>query len=612
MPGTGLVFCPLQSIAMSRAVVTIDQAVTFAVVCGTMALFIWNRLRYDLVALLALLVALASGIVPPDKAFLGFADQVVIIVASALVISASVGKSNVIARLIQRLQPFMTTTGRQVAILTVSVAVLSSLMKNIGALAIFLPIAIQTARRNGTPVSKLLMPMAFASLIGGLVTLIGTSPNILVSRVRAELTGVPFGMFDFAPVGLGILVAGLAFLVVGWRLLPGERRSRVTPDEAFATHPYLSEAQLSHDSPMLGKTVADLEARSQGEVKVVAIIREKDKRHVPSADWSLLAGDVLVLRSDPHALRRVIEDAQLDLGGSSVETQSGQAAGRIGVVEAVVMTGSALVGCSSAEVDLRVHYGLSLIAISRHGEEIATHLRHVRFQAGDVLVLQGGVDGMLETLKTLGCLPLVDRATGLGRRRQEYLPLILLGLAMALAALEVVPVTAAFFGAAVLTVAFRVLTLKEAYDALDMSILVLLGCLIPISDAINRTGGADLIASGLAVVAGGLPPAGAMSLVLVTAMALTPFLNNAATVLIVAPIGVSLAARLGLHPEPFLMAVAIGAACDFLTPIGHQCNTLVMGPGGYRFGDYWKLGLPLSIIVIVVGTVLIPVFWSLE
>lgn len=590
---------------------TIDQAVTFAVVCGMMALFVWNRFRYDLVALLGLLVAVAAGIVPPDKAFVGFADQVVIIVASALVISASVGKSNVIARLIQRLQPFMTTTGRQVAILTVSVALLSSLMKNIGALAIFLPIAIQTARRNGTPVSKVLMPMAFGSLIGGLVTLIGTSPNILVSRVRAELTGAPFRMFDFAPVGLGIVVAGLAFLLVGWRLLPGERRSRATPDAAFMTHPYLSEAQLSRDSPMLGKTVADLEARSQGEVKVVAIIREKDKRHIPAADWGLLAGDVLVLRSDPHALRRVVEDAKLDLGGSSVETQSGQAAGQISVVEAVVMTASALVGCSSAEVDLRVHYGLSLIAISRHGEEIATPLRHVRFQAGDVLVLQGGVDGMLETLKSLGCLPLVDRATGLGRRPQEYLPLILLGLAMALAAVEVVPVAAAFFGAAVLTVAFRVLTLKEAYDALDMSILVLLACLIPVSDAINRTGGADLIASGLAVVAGGLSPDGAMSLVLVTAMALTPFLNNAATVLIMAPIGASLAARLGLQPEPFLMAVAIGAACDFLTPIGHQCNTLVMGPGGYRFGDYWKLGLPLSIIVVIVAILLIPRFWPL-
>jgi di/tricarboxylate transporter len=589
--------------------VTIDQALAFAVIAGMMAMFVWNRLRYDLVALLGLLIAVACGIVPVDEAFAGFSDPVVVIVASVLVISAGVGKSNAIGRLIRRLQPHMRTTGRQVLVLTSGVTIMSAFMKNIGALAIFLPIAVQVARRSGTPPSKLLMPMAFGSLIGGLVTLVGTSPNILVSRIRSELLGVPFGMFDFAPVGLGVVAAGLAFLSVGWRLLPGERRAQASAAAAFEVQPYLFEAVLPATSPLIKKTVADLEAIGEGNVVVAAIIREKDRRSIPTKSSTLHADDILVLQGDPHTLRTIVEEGRLHLGG---EPTKDERRGNVGVVEAVVMRNSPLVGCASTELRLRDRHGVSLIAISRQGQAITTHLRDVRFQAGDVLVLQGDLEDMPETLKNLDCLPLVDRATGLGRRRHEFLPLILVALAMASVALNLIPITVAFFGTAVLVVLLGVLTLREAYQAIELPILVLLACLIPISDAISSTGGAELIASGLAVAAAALPPVGAVSLALVTAMALTPFLNNAATVLIMAPVGASLAGKLGLHAEPFLMAVALGAACDFLTPIGHQCNTLVMGPGGYRFGDYWRLGLPLSIIVIVAGTVLIPVFWPLK
>jgi di/tricarboxylate transporter len=589
--------------------VTTGQALAFAVIGGMMAMFVWNRLRYDLVALLGLLIAVACGVVPVEEAFSGFSDPVVVIVASVLVISAGVGKSNAIGRLIRRLQPYMRTTRRQVLVLTSGVAIMSAFIKNIGALAIFLPIAVQVARRSGTPPSKLLMPMAFGSLIGGLVTLVGTSPNILVSRVRSELLGVPFGMFDFAPVGLGVVAAGLAFLSVGWRLLPGERRAQASAAAAFEVQPYLFEAVLPATSPLIKKTVADLEAIGEGNVVVAAIIREKDRRSIPTKSSTLHADDILVLQGDPHTLRTIVEEGRLHLGG---EPTKDERRGNVGVVEAVVMRNSPLVGCASTELRLRDRHGVSLIAISRQGQAITTHLRDVRFHAGDVLVLQGDLDDMPETLKNLDCLPLVDRATGLGRRRQELLPLILVALAMVSVALNLIPVTAAFFGAAVLVVLFGVLTLREAYDAIELPILVLLACLIPISDAISSTGGAELIASGLAVAAAALPPVGAVSLALVAAMALTPFLNNAATVLIMAPVGASLAGKLGLHAEPFLMAVALGAACDFLTPIGHQCNTLVMGPGGYRFGDYWRLGLPLSIIVIVVGTVLIPLFWRLK
>ncbi|MBS4045405.1 MAG: SLC13 family permease [Alphaproteobacteria bacterium] len=610
---------------------TLDQALSFGLIAVTVALFISNRFRFDLVALFSLLAALALGVVPADKAFSGFSDQVVVLVASALVISAGVGKSTLIGRVVRKAEPFLTTTTRQVAALAFATTVMSAFMKNIGALAILLPIAIQIARRTDTPVSRLLMPMAFGSLIGGVVTLIGTSPNILVSRVRQELTGEPFAMFDFAPVGIGIAVAGLLFLVVGWRLLPANRTSPNSAEQAFETDPYLTEVRIGEKSTLLGKTVGDLEALGEGDVEIVAIVREKRHRYTPAWHWQLFAGDILIVRAEAVALRKLIEEAKLDLrpardperdarsskddkdskDGEEKNTR-GEPPKDITVVEAVITGASSLIGASARSLRLREHEGLSLLAISRSGEPLAKRLSQIRFQAGDVLVLQGPEETMAESLRNLGCLPLLDRAIGLGRKRQEYLPIVLLTLAMIVVAFKLVPVTTAFFGAAVLMVVFGVLTLKEAYESIDIPIIVLMACLIPVSDSISSTGGAELIAGVLAIAADALPPVGALALMMGSAMLLTPFLNNAATVLIMGPIGASLAQKLGLNPDPFLMAVALGAACDFLTPIGHQCNTLVMGPGGYRFGDYSRLGLPLSFLVLVVGTLLIPIFWPLK
>jgi di/tricarboxylate transporter len=590
---------------------TVDQAITFAILTGMTVLFVWDRIRYDLTALIALLTAIVAGIVPLDRAFSGFSDQVVIIVAAALIISAGVGKSGVIARAIRTAEPYMQTPTSQVTVLASSVAVLSSFVKNIGALAIFLPVALQIARRSGTSPSTLLMPMAFGSLIGGLVTLVGTSPNILVSRVREEILGRPFAMFDFAPVGLGILAAGLAFLSVGWRLLPSGRDTQAAPEDAFTVDAYVIEAIVPETSAFADRTVATLEALANGGVSVIAIIREQEHRYVPAGHWWIFAGDVLVLHGDAHALRELAEEAGLEVIGTA-KTRGNDVSADLSIVEAVVMADSVLVEYSPAELRLRDRFGVNLIAISRPGEPSTARLDRTPLRVGDVLILQGSTQGTPDILKDLGCLPLVDRATGFGSSRKDYLPLAILGLAILVIAAKLVPVSAAFFAAAVLLVLTGVLSLKEAYEALNPPILVLLACLIPVSDAISSTGAADIVAGGLSVVGSTLPAAGAVALVMVSAMALTPFLNNAATVLIMAPIAASVSRTLGLNPDPFLMAVAIGAACDFLTPIGHQCNTLVMGPGGYRFGDYWKLGLPLSIIVVCVGTLLIPVFWTLR
>jgi di/tricarboxylate transporter len=585
-----------------------EQIATFVILAGMLALFAWDRLRYDMVAIVALLAAVAAGVVEPQNAFRGFSDDIVIIVGSALVVSAAVGRSGITENLIRPLAPYMRTSEIQIVVLCTAVAILSAFMKNIGALAIFIPIAFQIARRTETPVSRLLMPMSFAALLGGMMTLIGTSPNIVTSRMREEMTGAPFGMFDYFPVAAVLTVLGIAFLAFGWRLLPRNEGVARDRERLFVVDTYHSEARLPDGSPFAGKTVRDLEDAGEGQIAVVGIIREKNHRYVPSGHWMLFEGDVLVLQGDAHALDEVVTAAGLELQhDKDLPTEVKEDEGA--VMEAVITPTSVLVGNTAEELRLRDRYNLNVLAVSRHGRTSTDPIRRMRFEPGDLVVLRGRADDMIDRMTTLDLLPLAERNLRLGRARRPYLAPAILAVAMILAATETLTVALAFFSAAALIVLFGGLRLKEAYDAIEWPILVLLGALIPVSEALRTTGGSDLIAGWLAMAANHLPPIGALAMVLIAAMAVTPFLNNAATVLLMAPIGAALAQRLGLNADPFLMAVAVGAACDFLTPIGHQCNTLVMGPGGYRFGDYWRLGLPLSILVVVLGTFLISIFW---
>jgi di/tricarboxylate transporter len=589
---------------------TLDQGLAFGVLGAAMALFLWNRLRYDVVALIALLAAIVLGVVPKEKAFSGFSDQIVIIVASALVVSAAISRSGVVESMIRPLAPWMRTPGAQIAVLVGAVTVLSAFMKNIGAVAIFMPIAVQLARRTGGNPSSLLMPLAFGSLVGGLMTLIGTSPNVIVSRMRAELSGEPFRMFDFLPVGAALAAAGVLFLALGWRLLPA-RQARTAPEELFKLESgYTTEASIPAGSPLIGKTVGAAEKLAEGEVVVSAIIREKYRRYTPAPHWTLFEGDLLVLDGEGHALDKFIAEAGLELETSKELERKPERPEEMAVMEAVVTADSPMVGRSLTDLALRQRHGVNLLATSRRGERSTARLRRVRFEAGDVVVLQGAEAAMPDVLQALGLLPLAERNVQLGRRRPRWLPVAVLAIAMALVAAGLAPVEVAFFGAATLLVVAGSLTPNEAVGAVEWPVILLLGALIPVSDAIQATGGSQLIADALGGAIQGLPPVAAVALVMVSAMAVTPFLNNAATVLVMAPIAALLAQGLGASVDAFLMAVAIGAACDFLTPIGHQCNTLVMGPGGYRFGDYWRLGLPLSVIVVALGAPLLMLVWG--
>ncbi|HKT76307.1 MAG TPA: SLC13 family permease [Sphingobium sp.] len=587
---------------------TLDQWLSVATLVGMMALFIWGRFRYDVTAIIALLAALALGIVKPKDAFTGFSDDIVIIVGSALVLSAAVQRSGVIEAALDRISRHVRRVRSQLLVLTATVGVTSALVKNVGALAMLMPAALQMAKKNETSASVFLMPMSFASLLGGLMTLVGTSPNIIVSRVRQDMTGQPFGMFDYFPTGFGLLVVGLLFLRFGYRLLPADRRGTPTLGEALNISNYVTEAQVAEGSAAIGRTIAEFQDRHEQQVAVTSLLRG-DMRGAVAPEVHLMEGDILILAGDPDALERAIARDRLALIGG--DGQPGAEEDDLGVIEAVVTTDSILIGRTAGRLQLRDRFGINLIAVSRAGEHLTRKLGQIVLQAGDVLVLQGSLSRMPDRLGQFGALPLAQRSLRLGLSTRGWLPVIILGFAMAATAAGLVPVAVAFFAAAGMVVITGALPAREAYEAVEWPILIMLGALIPVSGTLQSSGASDIIAVQLAHAAAVLPAWGAVAMILVVAMAVTPFLNNAATVLVMAPIAAVFAHDLGHRPEAFLIATAVGAGCDFLTPIGHQCNTLVLGPGGYRFGDYARLGAPLSLLVVVVATPLILWFWPL-
>lgn len=586
---------------------TTPQILAFLTIAGMMVAFIIGRWRYDIVAVGALLIAMLVGIVPPEEAFTGFADDIVIIVGSALVVSAAVARSGIMEVAIRRFAPNISSPRAQLILLVAVVTVLSAFVKNIGALAIMMPIAFQMARRSGVSPSMFLMPMAFGSLLGGLMTQIGTSPNIIVSGVRQELTGTAFTMFDFTPVGAILAAVGLVFLSLFYWLLPKRQREEMGMEKAIEIKNYTSEARVLEDSSAIGLTLHDLHASADGAAMITGIVGANGARRTPLPDAKLRVGDILIVEGAPEGIDKMV--SQSGLSFSERSDAAAKDAANTGIIEAIIGQNSALIGSTAQELTLFDRTGLNLLAISRRNQRFTKRLGDISFHNGDVILLQGNLQRLPELLREWDCLPLVERGLKLGSVRNGLVPLLILLVAMGATAFGVVPVAPAFFTAAALMIATGALPLRDVYNQIEGPILVMLACLIPVSESLQSTGATDLIAAWLTTTAEVMPGWAALALIMVVAMAVTPFLNNAATVLVMAPIAAVFATGLGYSPEAFLMAVAIGAGCDFLTPIGHQCNTLVMVPGGYRFGDYWRLGLPLSILVVLVAVPALMIVW---
>ena len=588
---------------------TTPQILSFALIALTIATFAWGRFRYDVVSLVALVTAMTLGIVPAKAAFTGFTSDVVVIIAAALIVSAAIARSGVIETAIRPLLARLTSLTAQVPAMVAATGLLSIMTKNVGALTILMPTAIKLGRKEGSEVSAMLMPMAFISLLGGLVTLVGTSTNIIVSQVRQEVLGKPFAMFDFAPVGLGLTLLGFVFLSFGWRLLP-RRQGRESLDESASRESYATEATVPDPLPKGVETVADLALKQDG-IRLEAVLHRDGRREPATPETALHPGQVLVLEGSDEALAKLFARLPLEQARAGAAIEKDKANEEVRSIEAVVQPDSTLIGDSARRARLQDEYGVKLLGVGRRGERITQRLREIRIRAGDVLLIQAGEAALPDFLRTLSLLPLAERTVKLGGTRQRYGPVVILAVAILLIACNVISVAAGFFGAAVGVVVIGALPIREAYGALEPEVLVLIGALTPISEALQHNGGTALVAGQLAHLLGGFSPILVLGALLVAAMAASPFLHNAPTVLVMGPIAVTVAQRLHLNPDPFLMAVATGAGCDFLTPVGHQCNTLVMGPGGYRFGDYARLGLPLSIMVILVGVPLIAFVWPM-
>ncbi len=587
---------------------TFEQSAIFAILAATLVAFLWGRWRFDVVALAALLAAVLIGVVPANAAFSGLGSPAVITVACVLVISRSLQESGVLdyaADLL--LARAKRESGQRLALSSVG-AVLSGFMNNVGALALLLPLALRLAREP----SRILMPLSFGSILGGLVTLIGTPPNIIVANYRDTVADAPFRMFDFAFVGLPVALIGLGFvLLVGWRLIPADRKGRRTSESLFDVGAYIAELRIPEESEFVGQPVRAIEDALDGDVLVVGLSRDGQRQFGHLGRRHLQADDIALVRADPATLEKLVQTKNVEFREAEDVSEEHLRTDEIGLIEALIPPRGRIEGRTPDGLALRRRYGVTLLALAREGGSITTRVGRTRLRAGDVLLLQGAIEHLPEAVARLGCLPLAERGLAIRPQRRVWLPIGVFAAAILATALGLLPVHIAFAVAVLALVLSEQITMRAAYDSVDWPIILLLAAMIPLGQALETTGGTAIVASAIVSLASTLPAVAVLAALLIVTMTLSDLLNNAATAIVMAPIGVSVAQQLDANPDAFLMAVALGASAAFLTPIGHQNNVLVMGPGGYRFGDYWRLGLPLEILIVVVAIPMILLVWPL-
>lgn len=613
-----------------------DQLLISCILIATMALFLWGRFRHDIVALAALIASVVVGLVPSADAFAGFGHPAVITVACVLVLSRGLQNTGAVDWLARRLLPRDAGRfGSMIALMGLGAA-LSGFMNNVGAMALLMPIALQVSERLDLTPGQVLMPLAFGTILGGMTTLIGTPPNLIVSGFRAEAGFGHFAIFDFAPVGAAVAVVGVIFVaVVGWRLVPARKSAT---DAGFDTGAYFTELRVPEISKAVGLTLRAFEREIEdSDVQIVGLIRNDVHLTAPHGGRRIQADDVLVLEADVDALAEALsvfdiklaqavvapaQDQQTEVAETTAQgvddPDADQDAGprnpgtrEIVLRELAVLPGSSIVGRSAKEMRLRARYGVNLLAVSREGHPPRSGLRTIKLKSGDLLMVQGPADAVAEFINDTGCVPLGARDLRIPDKRMAiFAAAIMLG-AIALVTLGLLPAAVAFALGVLASMVLRTVPLREVYTSIDWPVIVLLAALIPVAGAMQNTGAAELLARFLVDTVAQGNAVAALVVVLVTTMFLSDVMNNAATAAVLCPIALGISATLGVNPDSFLMAVAIGASCAFLTPIGHQNNTLILGPGGFRFGDYWKLGLPLEVLVVVVSVPLLLVVWPL-
>lgn len=591
---------------------TTDQLKVLGILLGVLTLLVWGRWRYDLVAFAALVVAVIIGAVPKDQAFDGFGHPATLIIALVLVVSYGLSVSGAVDFIARHLTATDRSVPIHIAIMSTVGGLLSGVMNNVGALALLMPVDINAARKAKRSPALTLMPLSFATILGGLVTLIGTPPNIIISTYRERELGAPFEMFDFAPVGIVCAAAGIAFVaLIGWRLIPSSAGRVDASDESFKLNDYIAELTVEEKSSFLDKQLVDVEkASEQGDVTLLNVIRGKSRlqRH---AGWiRLQEGDVLLVEAAAETLDDFVAEHKLAYVDQDHQRDKIRGAD-LDLVEAVVRPGTRIEGRTSNSLSLVDNYGIWLIGIQREGRKIQTRVRRTQVAVGDVLLLLGPKTRTNAFIEEMGMVPLAERGLEVKNTGKALLAAGLFAAAIAASSFGILYLPIALALVCVLYVLLGIVPLKQLYDTIEWPVVVLIGSLIPIGAALEQTGASKILAQSIVDVSQGLPPWVVLTILMALTMTLSDVLNNTATALVAAPISVEVARSLGVNPDPFLMAVAIAASCAFLTPIGHKNNTLIMGPGGYRFGDYWRMGLPLEIIVVAVGVPMILMVWPL-
>ncbi|MEM1288052.1 MAG: SLC13 family permease [Pseudomonadota bacterium] len=585
-----------------------EQIALFGLFALLFGFLVWGRVRYDLVAFTALLIAVFAGFLEADEAFMGFGHPAVVIIALVLIVSRGLvnsGAVEIIAR-------FVVSSDRplpaHISIMAVAGAALSAIINNVAALALLMTLDMDVAKKAGRAVSLSLMPLSFATILGGMITLIGTPPNIVIAQYRQDALGEPFSMFDFTPVGLVVSIVGISFIaLVGWRLIPKRQGSSILEGDAGL---YVAEARVKQGSVSIGKMVRELyQVANEKDVQVLGLVR-RGKRLAGFARNEILArGDFLVLEGNPEAIESFMGAIELDFSGS--EKHGGLRGGSLSLIEAIVPDDARIVGRSENDVRLLYRHGVTLLGVSRGGKRFRDRVRRLEINAGDVLLLLGPDDRMDSVAGWLGVFPLADRKTGVVQRGKAFSAIALFAAAIALAVTGITSLTIALGACVIGYVAMGLLGGEDFYALIEWKVIVLLASLIPLSAALEASGGTQLIADAIVGGTEGWPAWSILLVLMIVTMTLSDFLNNVATALIAAPTAVSIAGSIGANPDPFLMGVAVAASCAFLTPIGHKNNTIIMGPGGYQFGDYWRMGLALEIIVIAVSVPTILLVWPL-
>ncbi len=589
---------------------TVDQIILFALFGAVFAMLLWGRFRYDLVAFSALMAGVVLGVVPTKDAFAGFGHPATLVVALVLVVSAGLVRSGAVFLITRTLVDSARALGAHIALMGVIGGVLSAFMNNVAALGLLMPVDIQTARKAGRNPALSLMPLSFATILGGMVTLIGTPPNIIIAAIRQDALGEPFKMFDFAPVGGITALAGLVFVaLIGWRLIPS-RDDAASSDPMSDIAAYIAELTVPEGSKHEGTRVSELyEIAEKNDVAILGLVRAGKRLYGAQANAPLIAGDALVLEATPDALDEFRAALSLDFADPARQGNLTAEGDGVQVVEVVVTENSRLRGRTAQAVGLGWRQRTVLMGISRGGRRITKQVRKTPIRAGDILLLLTPSDNGAEVVEWLGCLPLADRGLAVTDDKKVWLAIGLFAAAVAAASVGWLYLPVALGIVVVAYVLTRIMPISEIYTHIEWPVVVLLGSMIPLGAALQTSGGTELIAGTLISITQGLPAWAILTVLMVVTMTLSDVLNNTATTIVAAPVGIQMAASLGVNPDPFLMAVAIAASCAFLTPIGHKNNTLILGPGGYSFGDYWRMGLPLEVLVVAVSIPSIMVFW---